>query len=108
MESQKDVDGASCPSRCSVALVVPEIPTEAFDFASEVGSLCDKYNIRSLSMDVRLDKWTSDHKYRPQIATDIKVFVSTKDGRGRPCKNVALQANVSVTAQIETNPESSN
>lgn len=106
MESQKDVDGASCPSRCSIAPHVPNLPPEAIEFAEAVGQLCEKYSIRNLEMEVEVDRFTRDHKYREDIVSDMSVTVSTMDGRGRPRKRINVRAKLHVSVPIIWEPDS--
>jgi hypothetical protein len=38
-----------------IAPDVPEMPTEAIEFAEEVGKLAEKYEMRSVEMDIQID-----------------------------------------------------
>lgn len=110
-EVPNDVDGASCPSRCSIAphvLPFASVPQEAVDFAQAVGQLCDQYGIRDLSMDIRVDRFTREHEYREDIVSDMKITVSTMDGRGRPRKRIHINAAINVAVPIVWEKDSTN
>lgn len=108
MESQKDVDGASCPSRCSIAPHVPNLPPEAIEFAEAVGQLCEKYSIAKVDMKVEVDRFTREHEYREDIVSDMTINVSTIDRRGRPRKKIYVQAQLYVSVPIVWEPDSTN
>ncbi len=105
---KKDVDGASCPSRCSIAPHVPNLPPEAIEFAEAVGQLCEKYSIAKVDMKVEVDRFTREHEYREDIVSDMTINVSTIDRRGRPRKKIYVQAQLYVSVPIVWEPDSTN
>jgi hypothetical protein len=95
--------------RTPIAPEVPNLPPEAIEFAKAVGKLCDEYNIRDLTMEVRVDRFAKNsNEYRSDIVSDVKVVVSKQDGRGRPRTRINVQASMTVTVPIVSEPDSSN
>ena len=106
MDSEKDATENLGSSRCSIAPHVPNLPSEAIEFAEAVGQLCEKYSIRNLTMEVEVDRFTRDHQYREDIVSDMRVTVSTMDGRCRPRKRINVRAKLHVSVPIIWEPDS--
>jgi hypothetical protein len=108
LDSTKDVTSGSDSSRCSIAPHVPNLPPEAIEFAEAVGKLCEKYNIQKVAMEVEVDRFTREHEYREDIVSDMTINVSTLDRRGRPRKQIYIQAKLYVSVPIVWEPDSTN
>lgn len=108
MESQEKADAAPSALRCSIAPHVPNLPPEAIEFAEAVGQLCEKYNIQKVAMEVEVDRFTREHEYREDIVSDMTINVSTLDRRGRPRKQIYVQAKLYVSVPIVWEPDSTN
>ena len=79
-----------------------EIPQEVVDFANGVAALADKCNIDSVSVNIT-PEYLSGHNYG-----SLNISYDTKDGRGRPCKNLCISVQSTTKLQLVSNPSSFN
>ena len=84
---------------------VPEIPQEAIDFATELGALAAKHNLREVEATVRVNIRNRPSQHIQQYLT---VSVSRVDGRGRPRTQIAIRAQMDVTLHVVREPDSTN
>ena len=102
-------DGAD--SDCSIAPVVPRIPSEAVEFSKSVAALAERYGISDVAMTIEVDTgYGSRYQDRDfpgeKIVERMKVNVSRKDGRGRPRTQIYVQAEMHVSVPVVWEPNS--
>lgn len=94
-----------------ISLPVPPIPETAIEFAKALGDLADKYCLQTIDASIRINTG-ADSIYEQRrdkgelIREEIKVFVSKRDGRGRPRTKITLSANMLVETAIVNEPDS--
>lgn len=84
---------------------VPEIPQEAIGFATELGALAAKYDLREVEATVRVHIRNRPSQH---IQQNLTVSVSRVDGRGRPRTIIAIRAQMDVTLHVVREPDSTN
>lgn len=93
-----------------IAPDVPEMPPEAIEFAKEIGELADKYGLREVEMNIRIDTgFASKYRDRKETITEkLSVWVSKKDGRGRPRTKISVSSDITLRANVIWEPDTSN
>lgn len=82
-----------------------DIPDGCIEFAKELAASAKKQGIRSFSTKLTLDRDVYD--LNKNFRGDLTVHFSSKDGRGRPCDNLSITIETTLTQSIVNNPESS-
>ena len=84
-----------------------KVPQSHVDFANAVASLAEKNGIAAFTMEYEPhwdrnggEEW--DHRVRGKA----RISYKDKDGRGRPCRNLGITFDATVTHVIESNQES--
>jgi len=86
-----------------------EVPQTHIDFANEVASLAEKNGVSKFTLEYE-PHWDRDggEEWDRRVRGKAKVLYSDKDGRGRPCRNLRIMLDATLTHVIDSNPESSN
>lgn len=91
----------------STTIKPPEVPENWTTFARQVADIAIANGIDRFEMSFEPNfnqKYSvnSDHRLRG----DLKIEFSNRDGRGRPCQNLAIHLEAYLTHHIVQNPES--
>lgn len=84
-----------------------EIPKSHSDFANSVAELAEKNGITEFIMEYK-PHWSEGERWDNRVVGNAKIQYKAKDGRGRPCRYLAISFDASITHTIEENQPSSN
>jgi hypothetical protein len=90
------------------AITPPKVPDSHVAFAKMVAELAVGHGIDRFEMTFR-PKWnclSTGERPDPRIHGDMKIVFSDSDGRGRPCRNLAINLVTYLALEIESNPTS--
>lgn len=83
-----------------------EIPEQALLFAQAAADLADKFGVDQFQMTMRLGEYRYGMPSN-QFRGELKVHFAATDGRMRPCRNVSVSCESTVTIHLEQNQPSS-
>lgn len=85
----------------------PIIPPALEGFAKAAAALAESHGIKRFEMTVQVDYGDED-QFEPRVhhTGEVKVIFSAKDGRGRPCSNLAVHYDAKMRVALTSTPES--
>lgn len=83
----------------------PQIPSSMVAFAQAVADIAEQYGIDKFTIAMRPD-FDTRMKMDRRIDGNLKVHFSASDGRGRPCRGLAISLESRLELVLESNPES--
>ena len=84
-----------------------EIPQSHVDFASSVAELAEKNGITEFTLEYK-PHWSEGEPWDRRVRGQAKIHYKAKDGRGRPCRYLAVQFEAEIIHVIESHEPSSN
>jgi len=84
-----------------------EIPQSHINFANSVAELAEKNGITEFVLEYE-PHWQEGEQWDRRVRGKAKIHFRAKDGRGRPCRYLAVSLDAAITHEIEKNEESSN
>lgn len=92
----------------NIKVSAPEIPQNFVEFAKAAAEIADANGIASFRMTFKPGFEQKMRNYDPRLHGEITIAFDAVDGRGRPCRNLAITLDAHLTLAIEKNPESFN
>lgn len=87
-------------------LTPPAVPASHVAFAKAIADVAAAHGIERFEMTFR-PAWRRDVLRDMRINGDLRIVFADVDGRGRPCRNLSIRMDASLTLPIESNGESS-
>ena len=98
-------------NQTKIETVIPVIPEQCDEFAKELAALCKRFDIAQAETKIKIDTgYKSQYEERIRngelLVNEMTVFVSLKDGRGRPRTEVRMNSNIYVQRFVVREPDS--
>ena len=94
-----------------IETVIPVIPEQCDEFAKQLAALCERFDIAQAETKIKIDTgYKSQYEERIRngelLVNEMTVFVSLRDGRGRPRTQIRMNSDVRVQRFVVREPDS--
>ncbi len=83
---------------------MPEIPDAYIELANLLATACDERGISKATLTIVPETFDALRR----TTAKVEIYFSSRDGRGRPCRNLSVALDTTIRQQIETTPPSIN